>query len=340
MATRTPRNEVVSQVVADWLAENPITGTALVVDDSEGRIATELEDLEVETTSWRRLSPVGSTWMPDGSWDSVIVRLPKGREALEMYLQGAAARLRPGGVLLLCGTNDEGIKSAGKRIEAAFEQVETVETRRRCRVFRASQPRSATAGGLEPWAQSCAEEALTWISFPGVFANGRVDAGTRALLDHIEGPDPKTKVLDFGCGSGLLSLEMRRKVPGLSVDLLDIDGLAVEAARRNLPGCEVFHSDGFAAVKGRRWDLIVSNPPFHDGVARDHDVLARLILEAPNHLTNGGKLYIVCQRNVPVQEPLAKAFGPRKCERLHLGRYQVWRAIKGATPRAARPARR
>jgi len=328
MASRTSRNEAVSQVVADWLAANPISGSTLVLDDGIGRIASELADLGVEATTWQRMSAMGPTWLPEGSWDNVILRLPKGKEALELYVHAVASRLNKGGRLFVCGANDEGVKSSSKRIEGVFSDVSTVETRRRCRIFRATNPQSDVRSDLAEWGVSCADGELSWTSFPGVFAHGRLDAGTRDLLTRVEDPDPKSRVLDFGCGAGVVGLEMQRRVPGLTVDLLDIDGLAIEAARRNLPGCRVIQSDGWEQVRGERWDVILSNPPFHDGVARNHEVLDRLVREAPDHLTRGGVLYVVCQRNVPVMDRLVEVFGDRRSERLHMGRYQVWKAIR------------
>jgi len=330
MATRPSRNnEAISDVVADWLATHPVSGTALIVDDRVGRIATELQDFGVEVTPWDRLGASGSTWLPEGRWDTVIARLPKGKDALEMYLHGSAARLQPNGTLLLCGANDEGVRSASKRMAEVFEDVSTVETRRRCRIVRGLLPTSTPRGDLDAWSRPCSDGDLSWVSFPGLFAHGRLDAGSRELLRWLQ-PDPGTRVLDFGCGAGVLALALQNRVPGLSVDLLDVDGLAVEAARRNLPDCRVIHSDGWKEVRGERWDLIVSNPPFHDGVARDHAVLDRLVREAPAHLSHGGTLALVCQRNVPVMERLKETFGARRCERLHLGKFQVWRATNRA----------
>ncbi len=326
--------------MADWLADNPVAGTALVVDDAVGKIATELCDLGVAVTSWQRLSADGSTWLPEGHWQNIILRLPKGRDALDMYLHAVAARLADGGTVQVCGANDEGIKSAAKHIAEVFDDVATVETRRHCRVIRARAPITDARGDVDSWALSCTEAELSWVSFPGIFAHGRLDCGTRELLQRVERPDPKARILDFACGAGLVALDMRRRVPGISVDLLDVDGLAIEAARRNLPDCRVLQSDGWSAIDGEKWDIILSNPPFHDGVARNHEVLDQLVREAPKHLTDRGLLYIVCQRNVPVMDRLVETFGKRRSERLHLGKYQVWKATNLANPRGARPARR
>jgi len=328
MSPRTTRNEAVSDVVADWLAAHPVSGDALVIDDSVGRIAAELADFGVDITTWSRSGSGGATWLPAGRWDTVIARLPKGKDALEMMLHAAAARLKSTGDFLLCGANDEGVKSASRRVQEVFGEVTTVETRRRCRILRGRQPSPQARGDLDSWAQPCSDGDLSWVSFPGVFAHGRLDAGSRELLARMPMPAAGTRVLDFGCGAGLLGLSLRARVPELELDLLDTDGLAVEAARRNLPGCRVVHSDGWREVGGERWDLIVSNPPFHDGVVRDHAVLDALVRRSPDHLRPGGRLALVVQRNVPVRDRLVETFGARRCERLHLGRYQVWCATR------------
>ena len=336
MPSPSARNQVVSDVVAEWLAAHPVSGTALVLDDQTGHIASELRDFGVEVTTWNRAEVQGPTWLPEGRWDTIISRLPKGKKTLQMYIHGAASRLEEGGLHLLCGANDEGVKSAGKRLQEVFSEVSTAQTRRKCRLFSARSPSGEARSDLDAWAVDCQEDGLAWVSFPGVFSHGRIDLGTQELVRCMPLPDPGTRVLDFGCGAGLLSMSLRKRRPELSIDLLDIDGLAVEAARRNLPDCRVIHSDGWEQVGGERWDLILSNPPFHDGVARDHGVLDRLVRQAPDYLAPGGALMVVCQRNVPVMDRLVETFGKRRCERLHQGRYQVWRATRPPSPGGGR----
>jgi 16S rRNA (guanine1207-N2)-methyltransferase len=222
-----------------------------------------------------------------------------------MALHTSAAVLRPGGGLLLFGANDEGIKSVAKRLTPLFADVRTVATGGHCRVLFAvlNSAEVQVRGSLEEWmttfAPGMAELPDRWISYPGVFAHGSVDSGTRMLIEALPEDMSGLHVLDFGCGTGLIGAVCAAR--GASVDLLDVDTLALEAARQNLPSAGVFAGDGLDAVSAQTYDLIVSNPPIHSGKGETHEVLERLIRGAPGRLVSKGVFFIVVQKRVKVE---------------------------------------
>ncbi|MEU6258370.1 HemK2/MTQ2 family protein methyltransferase [Streptomyces sp. NPDC047043] len=145
---------------------------------------------------------------------------------------------------------------------------------------------------------------------PGVYAPQEdTDLLTGALSE--EPLTPGARVLDVGTGSGVLALEAARR--GTHVTAVDVSWRAVCAARANarLAGLPLRIRQGnlFAPVRGQRFDLILSNPPYvptpdggarPSGAARAWDaggdgrlVLDRICREAPALLRPGGVLLMV-----------------------------------------------
>ena len=91
------------------------------------------------------------------------------------------------------------------------------------------------------------------------------------LSPWIDSADGVTSVLDLCTGSGCLAIVAALTFPHAQVDAVDLSTDALDVARRNiddyaLPGrVAPILSDMFAALQGRRYDLIISNPPYVTG---------------------------------------------------------------------------
>lgn len=130
----------------------------------------------------------------------------------------------------------------------------------------------------------------------GVFSRDGVDFGSRVLIEMMEFQQ-NADVLDVGCGYGPIGLTAARMAPQGHVTLLDVNERAVELARMNaklnqIGNVQVEQSDLFAAVEGRTFDAILTNPPIRAGKA----VVHRIFEEAFDHLVPGGTLWIVIQK--------------------------------------------
>ena len=243
------------------------------------------------------------------------LRLPRAKEELDMLLHAAAGRLDPSGVLVVYGAKDEGAASVLRRMERFFEDVETVAVGGRCRVIRASSPSvpPELGEGLAPWRVTFAlgvpELPERWVSYPGVFAHGRLDGGTALLLRHLPAIPAGARVLDFGCGHGVVGAVVLARTASAEVDFIDVDTVALEAGRENVPGARFSTSDGWGGIGTWRYDFVLSNPPYHRGKGESLRAIQDLIGGCAKHLEGRGCLALVVQRRLPVGPLLDEAFG-------------------------------
>jgi 16S rRNA G1207 methylase RsmC len=139
------------------------------------------------------------------------------------------------------------------------------------------------------------ELALT--SGSGVFAQGRVDIGTSILFRETE-PPPPGRILDLGCGYGVIGLAIAAAVPGSSVTGVDVNERAVLLANENAATLGLADrytaSTPEAVPADAAYDEIWSNPPIRIG----KDALHELLLTWLPRLVPGGRAVLVVGKNL------------------------------------------
>lgn len=311
-------------VAALLLAEaDPLGGAVLVVDDRDGSLCwaalasgaavfAACDDLrdgldlpdgvtEVDRTNFADLPPV----------DTVLWRLPRAVDAVADTAQ-ALALACPAAVRVFAGGRDKHLVHAmNDALAASFGEVSASRGQRKARVLRAAVP----LAGQRSWPQvrSLAEWGIEVATHGGVFAGGRLDQGTRLLLQALEGLPPGGRALDLGCGSGVMASVLARW--GWQTSATDVSALAVASSRRTfeLNGVEVTcqqavgipdSSDGI--------DLVVCNPPFHRGAAKDSTATFELIADAGRALRAGGELWLVYNPHLPYLPAAFDLVGPTR----------------------------
>jgi 16S rRNA (guanine1207-N2)-methyltransferase len=131
----------------------------------------------------------------------------------------------------------------------------------------------------------------------GVFSPGRLDAGTRVLLETAPPPPPAGDLLDLGCGYGPLALVLASRAPGACVWATDVNSrslrlCSINKAAAGLDNVRCVAPDD-PAMPGS-FALIWSNPPIRIGKAALHELLSRWL----GRLAPDGEAFLVVQRNL------------------------------------------
>jgi len=141
-------------------------------------------------------------------------------------------------------------------------------------------------------ASLCGQE-LNFHSTWGLFSPREIDEGTRLLLDHVQ-VDAGDDCLDLGCGYGAIGLTLARLAPAGRTTLVDKDFVAIDYCRKNIElnrigNAEALLSNGFDAIRERRFDVIASNIPAKVG----NELMTLFFHDAWRQLNPGGRLYVV-----------------------------------------------
>jgi 16S rRNA (guanine1207-N2)-methyltransferase len=272
-------------------------------------------------------------------FDRVLIDLPKGKALVQQILAEAFDVLGPGGMACLAGGNREGIKSYAALLGQVFGDVSVARIggghRVVCAVKQATDPpTSASAGAGADLVLSevmVRGRAYQVASKAGVFSWQRLDDGTRLLLESMEVGEAD-RVLDLGCGCGIVGVVAATLAPSGHIHLVDSQIAAIHAAQRTveanqLSNATVLLSDVAWDVRDLTFDVVATNLPFHLGVGSERVTALQFIDDAHDVLRSGGFLYLVSNLFLKYEPHVVQAFG--NCETVCKNtRYKVLRARK------------
>ena len=129
----------------------------------------------------------------------------------------------------------------------------------------------------------------------GVFSKDGLDFGSRLLLESIPLEEVGGKILDMGCGYGVIGIIINR-LTSSNVDMVDVNLRAIHLAEINIKenGCKdinVFESSTYSNINNK-YSSIITNPPIRAGKKIVYDI----VMNAINYLEDNGKLFLVIRK--------------------------------------------
>ncbi|MCC6305845.1 MAG: methyltransferase [Rhodobacteraceae bacterium] len=264
---------------------------------------------------------------PEGLHAAAIVFLPRARAEARARIAAAAARLAPGGVLAVDGPKALGIDALLREVRGRAA-VAGVVARGHGKLFWCHPPPTAFAD----WAEVPHPLPGGFVTLPGVFSADGPDPGSVLLARLLPARLP-ARVADLGAGWGWLAAAALAR-PGVEeLHLVEAEARALDCARAAIgdPRARFHWADAAAFRPPRPFDLVLMNPPFHDGTTADPALGAALIRAAAAMLAPHGVLWLVANRHLPYEAALAAAFREVVTAATESG-YKVIRAARPAAP--------
>jgi 16S rRNA G1207 methylase RsmC len=351
-------NHVAEQTVLDRLAVEP---RILLVNDQFGALAVALSRAlpAAELVSWSDswLAHQGtqaniadnapaacprllrSTDSLEGRFDLVLIKIPKTLALLEHQLAGLAAHLGDHCVVLGAAMTRHIHSSTLALFERYLGTVTTSLARKKARlVFAATGLVQAGKTPASPYPDSFPwpGHPFTLSNHANVFSRSSLDIGSRTLLEVIDKLPNARHIVDLGCGNGVLGIAAQLQQPAARLSFVDESYMAVASAEANWQSiveaaegdcsANFIVNDGLVGLKMSAPDLIICNPPFHQGNAVGDEVAWRMLRQSRSHLADNGELWVVGNRHMGYHNKLKKLFG--NCKLRHSNRKFVVLAAK------------
>ena len=260
--------------------------------------------------------------IPESSIDNFFYRISKEKPVVHHLLNQAWRCLKPGGKLLLAGYKNEGTKTYIEKIANRFGCNKNIN--KNGPVYSAELYKHTECNATEFLDDSqytkarpiAPESGLQLLSKPGLFGWNKIDAGSALLIEQLSQlslPLSKT-CLDLGCGYGYLSIAAANLENCKDIQnwiLTDNNAAALQLADANLLANqlagEVVPADAGKEVRIKA-DLIVCNPPFHQGFGIDGDLTDKFLQNAKRLLSPNGIALFVVNQFIPLERKAAPLF--------------------------------
>ena len=307
----------------------------LVVNDGFGALATALADRDPvswgdsvvahEAASSNRaanaqgappLRALRSTDAPSAPIDVAIIKIPKTLALLEDQLHRLRPALAADATVIGAGM----VKAIHTSTLELFERVlgpsPTTLAKKKARLVLVEVDHTLRPPPAPVPVEYRGPTGTAVVNHANVFSQRRLDIGTRFLLDNLPDAVGAASIGDLGCGNGIVGTTLAVHNPEAHVTFTDVSYQAIASAQAtftNACGADrdarFLATDCLEGVEAGSLDLIVNNPPFHDGSSIGDDIAWRMFVQAKAALRPGGVLRVVGNRHLGYHTKLQKLFG-------------------------------
>ncbi len=170
-------------------------------------------------------------------------------------------------------------------------------------------------------------QTITAVSRPGVFSHRHLDSGSKALLDAVTVKHGE-RIIDIGCGSGVITLALAKREAGLHCLAIDSNARAIECTKLGAIKNDLTNVVSLLTCDGANdhpasYDIAICNPPYYSNFR-----IAKLFIDtARTSLRPGGRIYIVTKQPDWYQDNLYPGWRDMVIESSK--QYSIVQAIRG-----------
>ncbi|MEU9175366.1 methyltransferase [Streptomyces sp. NPDC048550] len=255
--------------------------------------------------------------------DVLLVRVPKSLALLEDQLYRLAPHVHAGTVIVGTGMVKEIHTSTLKLFEKILGPTKTSLADKKARLIFCT-PSATSPRAVDPWpvtytldAEAGSGSGLTAVNHAGIFCADRLDVGTRFFLQSIPNNTNGARVVDLGCGNGIVGTAIAIADPAAEIVFTDESYQAVASAKATFRAnvqhererADFLVGDGVSMLDPASVDLVLCNPPFHSHQATTDATALRMFAQSRKVLRTGGELWVIANRHMGYHTHLRRLFG-------------------------------
>ncbi len=304
---------------------NLLNKRVLVINDFFGAISCYLNVIDlttytdsyvssksIEINSDNQVKPINDLDLLEGKYDFVFIQIPKNLNYFEDILQHVNDHSHDQSQIVFGAMIKHLSKKAFSLIELNLGQLSTSLAKKKARLIFAKNQLSLRKNKypqdiyLEDINKNIRVES-------NVFSGSKLDIGTRYFFDFI--PEGEfDKILDIGCGNGLIGVKASELHPKATVIFTDESAMAIKSAEYNFRTlstnqAEFYWTNCYEDGDDDTIDLVLCNPPFHQNHTIGTHIAEGMFKNAKRVLKQGGIMRVIGNRHLKYHLALKRIFG-------------------------------
>lgn len=253
--------------------------------------------------------------------DCVLLKIPKTLALLEYQLYALRPLLHHDTHIFAAGMSRHIHKSTLELFENILGPTTTTRAHKKSRLILVERDQSLNEGQSRfPGSYEVeVDRCYRIVNHSSLFSRERLDQGSQLLIEHMPIGEQYRRIVDLGCGNGVLGIIAASLNPAANLLFCDESHMAIASASENFQhafaetrNVEFRVDDCLQAVAENSQDLVLINPPFHQQHSVGDAIAWKMFKDAQRVLVVGGELRLVANRHLAHHARLKKLFG--NCE--------------------------
>jgi 16S rRNA G1207 methylase RsmC len=254
-----------------------------------------------------------------GQYNLVLMRIPKNMSFFEDILCHLTKHLHANSQIICGYMVKHQANAAFDLLNKYIGETRTSLAKKKARLIFSTFQKVATESPY-PLKVSIEGFEKPFVHHSGIFSREKLDIGTRFFLENIPHEDHKT-ILDLGCANGIIGIAAKRANPSAKVIFADESQMAILSAKENYrtyfpndplntpDSANFIWTNCFENGEPGSVDLVLCNPPFHQGTTVGDFVAKQMFADAFRSLVPGGMLRVIGNTHLRYPSELRKIFG-------------------------------